>query len=78
MSEATIDHVQRVVAEKGSDAWWQLPVEELLPPDLRGRAPHLQKGEDTMVGALPRPCPLPPFLPHRPAHSVHVRFHSEG
>lgn len=50
MSEATIEHVQKVVGEKGSDAWWQLPLEDLLPPELRDQAPRLVKGEDTMVG----------------------------
>lgn len=49
MTEATIAHVQRVVAEKGTDAWWQLPLEELLPEELRDQAPRLEKGEDTMV-----------------------------
>ena len=68
MSEATIDHVQRVVAERGSDAWWQLPVEELLPPDLRGRAPRLQKGEDTMVPPPPPPLTVAP-APAPPAPS---------
>ena len=49
MTEATIAHVQGVVAEKGTDAWWQLPLEELLPGELRDQAPRLKKGEDTMV-----------------------------
>jgi len=31
----TIAHVQAIVAEKGSDAWWELPVEELLPEQYR-------------------------------------------
>jgi len=31
LTEETIAHVQAIVAEKGSDAWWELPVEELLP-----------------------------------------------
>ena len=49
MTEASIARVQAVVAEKGTDAWWQLPLEELLPPELRDQAPRLKKGEDTMV-----------------------------
>lgn len=49
MTEATIAHAQKVVAAKGSDAWWQLPVEDLLPEELRGQAADLVKGEDTMV-----------------------------
>lgn len=50
MTEETIAHVQGVVAEKGTDAWWQLPLEALLPEGLRDQAHRLQKGEDTMVG----------------------------
>lgn len=49
MTEASIAHVQKVVAEKGTDAWWQLPLEDLLPAELRDRAARLTKGEDTMV-----------------------------
>jgi len=35
LTEETIAHVQAIVAEKGSDAWWELPVEELLPEQYR-------------------------------------------
>ncbi len=49
MTEASIAHVQKVVAEKGTDAWWQLPLEGLLPAELRDQAARLKKGEDTMV-----------------------------
>ena len=31
LTEETINHVQAIIAEKGSDAWWELSVEELLP-----------------------------------------------
>ena len=54
MTEETIAHVQGVVAEKGTDAWWQLPLEALLPEGLRDQAHRLQKGEDTMVGSSRR------------------------
>jgi isoleucyl-tRNA synthetase len=57
MTEATIAHVQSVVSEKGTDAWWQLPLEDLLPAELRDQAPRLKKGEDTMVGGVPQGCP---------------------
>jgi hypothetical protein len=48
LTSETIEHVTSVVAERGSDAWWQLPIEDLLPPGLRHLAPTLRKGEDTM------------------------------
>jgi isoleucyl-tRNA synthetase len=74
MTEATIAHAQKVIAEKGSDGWWQLPIEDLLPEELRSQAAELTKGEDTMV--------------HWPYHStseltkgdtmVHCPYHSAG
>jgi isoleucyl-tRNA synthetase len=46
LNEDTIAHVQAIVAEKGSDAWWELSVEELLPEKYHGR--KYRKGTDTM------------------------------
>jgi isoleucyl-tRNA synthetase len=47
---ATIDHVIGLVAEHGTDCWWSLPVEELLPPQYRfdacGR--RFERGTETM------------------------------
>ncbi|KAL6754613.1 tRNA synthetases class I-domain-containing protein [Haematococcus lacustris] len=48
MTEETISHVTQLVAQQGSDCWWTLPIEELLPPSLAHLAPSLRKGEDTM------------------------------
>ena len=42
-------NVPQVVAEKGSDAWWQMELKDLLPPSLQGEADTFKKGEDTMV-----------------------------
>ncbi len=56
MTEQSIEHMRSIVAEKGTDAWYQLPVEDLLPPDMRDQAPRLKKGEDTMVQPLLVPC----------------------
>lgn len=46
MNEETIAHVQQIVAEKGSDAWWELSIEELLPEKYHGK--QYRKGTDTM------------------------------
>lgn len=46
MNEETIAHVQQIVAEKGSDAWWELSIEELLPEKYHGK--KYRKGTDTM------------------------------
>ncbi|MGA9378827.1 MAG: isoleucine--tRNA ligase [Phormidium sp.] len=48
LTEETISHVQSIVAEKGSDAWWELSVEELLPEKYRKDAKKYRKGTDTM------------------------------
>lgn len=37
MTERTMKHIQDIFAERGSDAWWELPIEELLPEVGRHR-----------------------------------------
>lgn len=37
-----------IVADKGTDAWWYLPTEELLPQKYHDVASDYQKGTDTM------------------------------
>lgn len=34
VSRATIDHLKSVFSAHGTDAWWSLPIEELLPNDV--------------------------------------------
>ncbi|WCJ23497.1 Isoleucine--tRNA ligase [Euphorbia peplus] len=48
MNEETIDHVKSIIAQKGSDAWWYMKVEDLLPEKYRDRASDFEKGTDTM------------------------------
>ncbi|CAI5478796.1 unnamed protein product [Closterium sp. Yama58-4] len=48
LTQETIAHVQAIVAEKGSDAWWEMDVADLLPPSLRDQAAQYRKGSDTM------------------------------
>jgi len=48
LTEETINHVKAIVAEKGSDAWWELSVEELLPESYRNNGRIYRKGTDTM------------------------------
>jgi isoleucyl-tRNA synthetase len=48
MTEETINYVQAIIAQKGSDAWWELSVEELLPPTYRNNGRKYRKGMDTM------------------------------
>ena len=48
LTQETIAHVQAIFAEKGSDAWWELSVEELLPEQHRKKGKSYRKGMDTM------------------------------
>jgi isoleucyl-tRNA synthetase len=48
LNEETIAHVQGIIAQKGSDAWWELSVEELLPEQYRNNGRQYRKGTDTM------------------------------
>lgn len=48
LTEETIAHVQAIIAEKGSDAWWEMSVEELLPPTYSQDGNKYRKGMDTM------------------------------
>nr|XP_029119414.1 isoleucine--tRNA ligase, chloroplastic/mitochondrial isoform X3 [Elaeis guineensis] len=44
----TIAHIKAIVSNKGSDAWWYMSTEELLPHKYRNKASDYQKGTDTM------------------------------
>ncbi|NEQ42906.1 MAG: isoleucine--tRNA ligase [Leptolyngbya sp. SIOISBB] len=48
INKETIDYIQALFAEKGSNAWWELPVEELLPAVYRNNGHTYVKGMDTM------------------------------
>ena len=48
LNEATINHVRDIFREQGSDAWWKLSVEELLPEEYRNNGHTYVKGTDTM------------------------------
>lgn len=48
LNEATLKHIEQIFAEKGSDAWWELPVAELLPEPYRSNGREYRRGTDTM------------------------------
>ncbi|WP_036485662.1 isoleucine--tRNA ligase [Myxosarcina sp. GI1] len=48
LTEETIAYVKNIIAEKGSDAWWELSVEELLPESYLNNGRTYRKGTDTM------------------------------
>ncbi len=48
LNAETIAHAQKLIAEKGSDIWWELPVAALLPEQYRNNGRTYRKGTDTM------------------------------
>lgn len=48
LTAETIAHVQAIIAQKGSDAWWELSIEELLPAQYHNNGRTYRKGTDTM------------------------------
>lgn len=48
MNEETINHIKCIIAQRGSDAWWYMKVEDLLPERYRDKASDYEKGTDTM------------------------------
>jgi isoleucyl-tRNA synthetase len=44
----TLAHVEALIAEHGSDVWWEREEAELLPPSLAAEAAQWRKGTDTM------------------------------
>ena len=63
MTEESIEHMAGVVETKGTDAFWQLPIEELLPDALRTEAPRWVQTADLqhimcLSLGLSTPCSL--------------------
>lgn len=48
LSIETINHIEKVFRDHGSDAWWELDLIELLPESYRDIAHDYVKGTDTM------------------------------
>jgi len=48
LTPEVIKHVKGIVSEKGTNAWFELSVAELLPEEHRGDAESYEKGTDTM------------------------------
>ncbi len=44
----TIAHIQEIFRTQGSDAWWELSLEELLPKEYHNNGKNYRKGTDTM------------------------------
>lgn len=48
ISDDSIDHIIKLVSAHGTDCWWDMTIEQLLPPSLGDRAQDYQRGQDTM------------------------------
>jgi isoleucyl-tRNA synthetase len=48
LTEETINHVKNIFREHGSDAWYSMSIEELLPENYRHNGRSYRKGMDTM------------------------------
>ena len=48
LNAETIAHVQAIIADKGSDAWWEMSINQLLPESYRNNGRTYRKGTDTM------------------------------
>uniref|UniRef100_A0A8B9H3M6 isoleucine--tRNA ligase n=1 Tax=Astyanax mexicanus TaxID=7994 RepID=A0A8B9H3M6_ASTMX len=49
INKHTVAHIAKVFAEKGSDSWWEEPIETLLPPDVKaGAVTDYERGEDVL------------------------------
>lgn len=46
MNQEIVNYVKEIVKKQGTDAWWELDADDLLPESYRGRS--LRKGRDTM------------------------------
>eukprot|EP00804_Cyclotella_cryptica_P006133 CCRYP_018437-RA/>CCRYP_018437-RA protein AED:0.15 eAED:0.15 QI:1269/1/1/1/1/1/2/1097/740 len=48
LNEDTLNHIQSIFAEHGSDAWWRMDVVDLLPEKYKDQADKWTRGTDTM------------------------------
>ena len=48
LDEHTLSHIQNIFSEHGSNAWWTMSEEELLPDVYKAEAEKWKKGTDTM------------------------------
>jgi isoleucyl-tRNA synthetase len=48
LTPESVAHVAALVRQHGTDCWWSLPIEDLLPPSHRAQAAKYTRGSDTM------------------------------
>lgn len=48
LNDSTLDHIEKLFAEQGSDSWWKLDEVDLLPEEYKSESDNWKKGTDTM------------------------------
>ncbi len=48
LNAVTLSHIENLIAEHGSDIWWERSEKDLLPPEYAVEASKWEKGTDTM------------------------------
>ncbi|KAH0992933.1 hypothetical protein GBA52_004416 [Prunus armeniaca] len=78
MNEETMEHIKSIISEKGSDAWWYMKVEDLLPDKYRDKASEYEKGTDTMDVWFDSGSSWAAVLGKRNSHSLPADLYLEG
>jgi len=78
INEDTLNYIQQLFSVKGSDAWWELPVEELLPEAYRHNGRTYVKGMDTMDVWFDSGSSWAAVAQHREGMSYPVEMYLEG
>lgn len=78
MNQETISHIKSIISEKGSDAWWYMTVEDLLPEKYRDKALDYEKGTDTMDVWFDSGSSWAAVLQKREGHSLPADLYLEG
>ena len=48
LNDETISHVRDMIRSKGSNCWWEEPIDKLLPPSFSDQIGRWRRGNDTM------------------------------
>ena len=81
LSVETIRHFTKIVRKKGSNAWFELPIEELVPEGLRCQkcgSEDFEKMNDTLDVWIDSGSSFEAVLTSRPDHSIPVDMYLEG
>ncbi|MGF1459355.1 MAG: isoleucine--tRNA ligase [Leptolyngbyaceae cyanobacterium] len=78
INEETLNYIQQLFAAKGSNAWWELPIEELLPAAYRNNGRTYVKGMDTMDVWFDSGSSWAAVAQHREGMSYPVEMYLEG